>query len=380
MRGWLAWIVVLLHVPVYTGADVKFPPLEKIEMGGTYAVGMFIIISGFVITHLLLEKRERYLPYISRRFLRIYPVYLICLCLATASTYLHFWAFADRPWGAIVPQPVLMAAKLNSLSNGDFFWQLTAHLTLLHGAVSNHILPVSEYFFLDPAWSLSLEWQFYLVAPLVLFALRTRSGQIMTALATVAAYGAYRQGWLGQFFDPSFLPGAGLFFAAGITTRLLFSKLPEFKTYPLATMIVGFGFCLLAHEILPFVLWAAFVVWLRTVPATTQWGHLVDRVLNAAFNSNTARFLGARSYSTYLVHEPIIHAVLFLCIKRFMLGLWPTVFVTLILTVALTMIASMALYRFIEAPAIAFGKQLFRDGEARSRWVQASSPSRNPST
>jgi len=373
LRAWLAWTVVLAHVPLYAGADVKLPLLERIEMVGSYSVGMFIIISGFVITHLLLEKRERYLPYIARRFLRIYPIYFVCLCLAIPSTYLHFWTFVDRPWGTIVPQPLLMAAKLDSLNHGDLLWQLTAHLTLLHGAIPNHILPVSEYFFLDPAWSLSLEWQFYLVAPLVLIALRTRRGQILMALVTVAAYGVYRRGWLGQFFDPSFLPGAGLFFGVGIATRLFFSRLPEFKTYPFAAMIVASGFCVISHEMLPFMLWAGFVVWLRTAAATSGTGAVVGGLLNAAFNSSTARYLGARSYSTYLVHEPIIHVVLFVCIKWLMLGLWPTVFVTLFLTVLLTLLASMALYRLVEAPAIAYGKRLFNNRDSHLEWTLTSS-------
>jgi peptidoglycan/LPS O-acetylase OafA/YrhL len=177
----------------------------------------------------------------------------------------------------------------------------------------------------------------------------------------VVAYGAYRMACLGHFLDPSFLPGAGLYFAVGITTRLVFTKLPEFKTYPLAVMIVVFGFCLISHGLLPFMVWAAFVAWLRTARATIETGKPVAFAFNAAFNSKFAHYLGCRSYSTYLIHEPIINTVVFLCIKRFALGLWPTLFVTLLLTVALTLIASMVLYRFVEVPAIAFGKRIFNE-------------------
>lgn len=365
LRAWLAWTVVLCHVTLQTGADIKWPLIGKFENSGVQAVCIFIIISGFVITHLLIEKRENYLPYISRRFLRIYPIYFVCLCLGIGATFLHVQAFADPPAGVIVPQPDLFALELGSLNNGDFAWQLAAHLTLLHGAISNHILPASSYMFLGPAWSLSLEWQFYLVAPLILVALRTRTGQALIALATVAGYGAYQQGWLGQFFDPSFLPGAGLYFAVGIATRLLFTKLPVFKTYPLAAMIVALGFCFMSHKLLPFMFWAAFVAWLRTVPAAAQTGSLAGVAFNAAFNSRTAHYLGTRSYSTYLIHEPIINAVVFLCIKRFALGLLPTTLITLLVTVPLTLVASMVLYRLVEAPAIAYGRRLFSEVPVR---------------
>lgn len=39
----------------------------KIMTRGSTAVNVFIIVSGFVIVHLLISKREAYIPYIKRR-------------------------------------------------------------------------------------------------------------------------------------------------------------------------------------------------------------------------------------------------------------------------------------------------------------------------
>ena len=48
------------------------------------AVMIFVILSGFVITHLVVEKHEPYGPYLGRRALRIFPIYLFALLLASA--------------------------------------------------------------------------------------------------------------------------------------------------------------------------------------------------------------------------------------------------------------------------------------------------------
>jgi peptidoglycan/LPS O-acetylase OafA/YrhL len=367
LRAWLAWTVVLTHIALHTAADERFPILNVFYTCAVDSVELFMIISGFVITHLILEKRESYLPYIARRFLRIYPVYVICLGAGIAAMYLHFAAFAGHPWGAYVPQPDLIAAEQLSLRGDGLLRHLAAHFTLLHGAISNRVLDVSEYMFLGPGWSLSLEWQFYLVAPLVLFGLRTAAGRILVSAVAVAAYAAYRQGYLGDFNDPSFLPGAVLYFAMGIGTRLIYTRLPIFTRYPAAAIIVGIGFVVVAHALAACLLWIAFVAWMRLERPADALSAGIDRCFRWAFRSAPANFLGTRSYSTYLIHEPIVHVIVYICIKQFSLGMWPTFWLTLAATPVLTVLAAVVLYRYVEAPAIQFGKHRF----AGTRWATA---------
>jgi peptidoglycan/LPS O-acetylase OafA/YrhL len=360
LRAWLAWFVVVAHVGLNTAAENRLPLLRfTFEAMGPRAVQIFIIVSGFVITHLLLERREPYLPYITRRFLRIYPIYFVCLCAGIVAMYLHFAAFADRPWGDLVPQPDLLAAELQTLQADGVVPHLLVHLAMLHGAISNNVLPVSEYMFLGPAWSLSLEWQFYLVAPLIVYCLRTRSATIGLCLVTIVAYVAYKRGLFGQFFDPSFLPGAGLYFAAGISTRFLYARLPQFSAYPIGLVAAVFALAGLLHDLIPVACWLAFIAWQRVEQPRDRMSMTIDRVFAWAFNSRAARYLGIRSYSTYLIHEPIIHIIVFICIRQFGWTLWPTAALTLVLTIPLTLLASVFLYRFVEAPAIDYGKRLF---------------------
>jgi peptidoglycan/LPS O-acetylase OafA/YrhL len=340
------------------------PFLTHFETVGYALVPFFIIISGFVITHLLLEKQERYVPFISRRFLRIYPLYVCCLGLGILSTFLHFAAFADRPWGHFVPQPEILAAELTGSHGSDLVWHLLAHLTMTHGMISNAVLPASQYMFLGPAWSLSLEWQFYLLAPLIVFGVRTHVGAILLSVVAVVAFVAYQKGWLGSFYDPSFLPGAGLYLAAGIATRLVYPKLPALSAYPAVGVILLGGLAIVARSLLPFVLWVAYVAWLRVRCPTDAVSRVLGRSLDLAFNSKVAHYLGGRSYSTYLVHEPIINAVVYVCIKQLSLGIEATVGITFITAPILTFGATTLLYKYVEAPAIAFGRRQFDDRRA----------------
>jgi hypothetical protein len=65
---------------------------------------------------------------------------------------------------------------------------------------THNLLDESEYIFLAPAWSVSLEWQFYLLAP---FLVHAHQAQASPALLFIA----YQAGLLGHFYLPSFLPG-----------------------------------------------------------------------------------------------------------------------------------------------------------------------------
>ncbi len=166
-RGWLAWTVVLSHVAYASGIYIKGigPFLGRTGVG---SVSVFMIISGFVITHLIIQKRESYSIYIFRRFMRIFPLFaLTCaigfFCIPLAATVSDNVTWGDKIWLGSLAQEYY--------TQTEYFWpNFWAHLTMLHGAISTKILPAGPYAFNAPAWSLSLEWQFYLVAPAVIAA------------------------------------------------------------------------------------------------------------------------------------------------------------------------------------------------------------------
>lgn len=57
LRGWLAWAVVLAHLAYCSGFNTGVLPAQFRSLGPP-AVLVFLIVSGFVITHLSLKNRK----------------------------------------------------------------------------------------------------------------------------------------------------------------------------------------------------------------------------------------------------------------------------------------------------------------------------------
>ncbi|HEX2843285.1 acyltransferase family protein [Hyphomicrobium sp.] len=130
----------------------------RVLPGGFVGVDVFFVISGFLIIGQILDGlkqgRFRFGDFWSRRALRILPPYLlvIVVCLAVAPHVLvlpdEYRAFAQEVgWSAI------FAINHLFLSQEGYFNALADTKPLLH------------------LWSLAVEEQFYIAAPLVLYAL-----------------------------------------------------------------------------------------------------------------------------------------------------------------------------------------------------------------
>ncbi|MDI1260905.1 acyltransferase [Aquabacterium sp.] len=369
LRAWLAWAVVFSHLMSFTGFSQMAPWLAKpLGQLADCAVMVFTILSGFVITHLLVERREPYARYIVRRFLRIYPVYAVALLAGIGGTYLAFDTFLSHPWGEMTPATQRMLLQSESLASGDFLWHLAAHLSMLHGAISSQVLYESQYMFLGPAWSLSLEWQFYLVAPLMVALAMHRLGQFALTAAAIWAYVLYTRGVFGEFMLPSVLPGAGLYFGVGMATRFLLKANASLSAFPLALLMLGAGLLMNATGTTPILVWAAFVcMMLLNDSASDPVSQGARWTFAQVFSSPVSRWLGDRSYATYLIHMPIVQLVTWVCVTQFGMGLAPTAATVVLVVVPSTLVASALLHRYVELPAIHWGRRPNRQAPMADR-------------
>lgn len=357
LRAWLAWIVAAAGLVHLAGLE-HGAAAHALTFAADQAIMLFMVITGFVITHRVLMRAEAWPVFVVRRALRIYPVYIVCLGAATWAAPAYFDTIAAQPWGALSPAADTFAGDIVTF-HADRWTHLAAEITLLQGLIPDALLFHAASVPLAPAWTLSAVWQFCLVAPFVVAAARNRRQAAMLSAVALALFALWERGWLGSYGLPAHVPsslaGAGPLFAAGLATRLVLPQLATPRHFPLALALWS---VVLAALLLPHALFGAG--WLVLVgyaaPAARPQGR-VPRVLAVLLDSEPARWLGARAYAVFLVHYPLIQALVAACAGAG-LAYWPMVTVLVLAAPPLTLAAAVLLHALVERPAVALGRHL----------------------
>jgi peptidoglycan/LPS O-acetylase OafA/YrhL len=127
---------------------------------GRHGVDLFFVLSGFLITGILLDSKgsPRYFStFYARRTLRIFPLYYGVL----------FVVLVLLP-RIIPPQP----AEREVISQQGWLWLYASNILM---SWRNRVMFNGEHFYLSHFWSLAVEEQFYLVWPLLVLALSRRA-------------------------------------------------------------------------------------------------------------------------------------------------------------------------------------------------------------
>lgn len=278
--------------------------------GGYVGVDVFYVISGFVITGVLVAELEQtgsiaFASFYARRIRRLLPLAALVL-VATAVGMYFFTPPVFRP----AVRFDAIAAALD-YANWQFALESVNYLTL--GAAQN---PVLHY------WSLSVEEQFYLVWPMLLLAaatlhrrdrgrLRLRAGTMLLIVggASLAWSLVYtpRQPAIAYFATTT----RAWEFAVGGAIALLVPVLARLPRTAAATLgLAGLGLLLAAAVIdgptteFPGTAALAPVLGAGAVIAAGVAG---PRVGAGRLLSNTVlRFVGRISYAWYLWHWPCL--------------------------------------------------------------------------
>jgi peptidoglycan/LPS O-acetylase OafA/YrhL len=322
--------VSILLVLVYHSGDAMWLPLQ-----GYLGVLMFFVISGFIITTLLLREhdadgRVSIKAFYIRRAFRILPLYYLVFV-----TYL-----------------VLMQVTHDESLRGPFLRNIGYYLTY-----NNEFAGPSAF---THTWSLAVEEKFYLVWPLLAFGLVTwRRRRIALAAALFGGFlllGLVPEtspvGWLTYFSRYSPIMG-GCLVALVMHQRRGFDWVRRVATSPLGPVLVVASAVLWGmQDHNPFgvrsalnglVLVAGFPVLILTRPAV------------ALLATRPMVHLGTRSYAFYLLYPLTIRAGDIVLPPGGGVGLALVRFVVMVIIGA---VAAEGLHWFYEKPLIGIGRRL----------------------
>lgn len=365
LRGGLSVWVMIGHLLYFLGiqATPSYQWLLTTARDGATPVALFMILSGFVIFYLLESANEPAKPYITRRFLRLFPAFFCCLILgifATTQTarILNSLPWRDNAW-------IQGQAQLSQIHLSFALPNLLAHLTMLHGVIPRQFWPDATGAFLGVAWSISTEWQFYLLAYPAREARKRISlkGFFVVGLVLLFFINRYRYR-LEPFINdmPSLVLFQAKYFFVGILSYYLYdvwagSRPKLIAKYPVI-LVVATVVIMAACKFHIFSLWA-FILTLMLVgehaPESSP-AHFARLV----FCNKPLLFLGSISYSVYLAHWPV---------SLLLLSMWshlPASFgvvgnqvLYFVLASAASISVAALLYHAIELPFIRWGKKLF---------------------
>ncbi|SUQ57121.1 O-acetyltransferase OatA [Raoultella terrigena] len=345
LRGIMALWVVFGHALASLPAlNSRIPPTAL----NSYAVDVFIILSGFVIFFMLDNKKQLYSVYITQRFFRIFPIYLFAFLLSllaldfTRETLL----LADISPGT--------EKRLSLIDSFDKYplYHVLSHLTLLQGLIPNGILKDVAYTVLGQAWSVSVEWQFYLVAPfifLILSNLDVRRNIHFTLFFSLILI------VIGKFFSGGFFGNNLGSFALGFISYYFYKHYHDKLSGLLITicglsLILSFIF-LMKIESIPYVIWVlTFFSIIKFYK--TQQRNLVIKILD----NRLVLLLGRISYSIYMMHMLVLIIMLRLTVYL-KLPQYPTYLFVILGTILVSSLLSLMTYKFIEMPFIKLGKR-----------------------
>lgn len=318
------------------------------------AVDLFLFLSGFFIAATFASLRARHGHALAtryfwiRRVMRIWPLYAVLLTIA----YLYIGEF-DGLKHAIMDlyQPHVAGEHHSRGYEAPSMSDALLHYTMLFGLIDTQATATPL-----PDWSLSLEFQFYLLFPLLVVVLRRHLWLVCAAAICLA------------FITPKFL---GFYWHPG---DLAHFRQPSVLTYKLNLFLVGSlaYYASGSRDADPnskWVFFAAMILSLAIANTLTRIG--IALMLFLIFNpeSRLARVLGMRvlaffgeiSYTIYLVHLLVMLPILGMLIQtEWFLGMsaYPRFLVGSLIVFAAIVPTSWLLYVLVERPGIKLGHWL----------------------
>jgi peptidoglycan/LPS O-acetylase OafA/YrhL len=293
---------------------------------GPLGVEGFFVLSGFLITMLMLREQQEHgrislKAFYTRRFFRIIPVYLFTILLYG----IILWAVHD---------PVKLAQYKASLP-----WLLTFMEEFRSAAAGN----VAGH-----TWSLAVEEKFYLLWPLLVLLLIPFRGRKLLWLAVVTVL-------IFLLPDPHYISYGtllmGSLLAVALSTQAHWTFLQRMPAIPDALLLVllaaGYAAFKYSADGTMLLFGGAFALLVASLVLRRGW-------VRTLLEHPALVFVGRRSYSFYLIHVLVIDFTEKV-LARFITPNW---IIVVAVSFMLTLAGASVMHIAIELPCIALGRRL----------------------
>ena len=323
---------------------------KTILPGGFVGVDIFFVISGYLITSIIIvdikRKKFRFMAFYQRRIARIFPA---LATVTVTSLFCANYIYTNQDFasaGAVVVAAMLFIANIKMLFQGSYF------------EISPDAQPFLHY------WSLSVEEQYYAIFPailLVLFLFIKSQNKINHVILLITVISLFLSFLLTQSHPVAafyLLPTRAWEIMAGSFVAFIHLNEENSNTTShdygekviLISIVIIISSFFLINERLPFpgyiasipVIGAALFIYARYDYRNSLLGKLII--------SRPFIYIGAISYSLYLWHWPVFSFI------NYELYMVPDI-TRCLLKIFISLILSIFSYHLIEKPARSFLNQ-----------------------
>lgn len=304
--------------------------------GGFVGVDVFFVISGYLISTLILAELETggFSPagFYERRIRRILPALFVVLLVASIGAYRLLLPDDAMAFGGSLMAALVFSSNVLFAGQTGYFDQPAETKPLLH------------------TWSLGVEEQFYLAYPLFLILVGRYGRQrypLAIGLMLVLSFGL-------SLWSTTASPGRAFYLAPGRLWELLVGGflatrvIPEIRNQRWAALLGLVGLAAIGYSVIAFYSATPLPGWHALIPvlgaaAVIHSGAGAASLVSRALSAAPLVFVGLISYSLYLWHWILLVFVRYFVIRP-MTGLETTVTITASFALAILS------WRFVERP------------------------------
>lgn len=349
-----AFMVILSHVELLKGYYKINNFFDSLKLFGKLGVSLFFVLSGFLITFLLLSEKQKSLSinirnFYIRRILRIWPLYYL---IVTLSIFIF---------------PILSIFDIPSMNlDIDNNFELLKIIFLFIFFLPNILVSIKLVPFATQTWSIGTEEQFYLIWPWIIKKIDSEFFMNLIFVLIVIIYNILNH--FDAIYFSNFTYGKTIvnfietFQIDCLSIGAIGASLVFFKNRILKLIVNDFSFFTFFFLLL--ISLYLDINYYYSFSATFYSIFFIVIILNLSFNKSFKNilenkfisYLGKISYGLYMYHQILIVFTINLLLKYHVFSN----FLLYLLSICMTIIVSSISYYYYEKPFLRIKNNFFK--------------------